>query len=79
MPSLSNEKYSFTDLHPHIRSLFDAFGSRRTFWGTDLTRMPCTYYECISLFTRGLFWLSGDDLAWVMGHGLCEWLGWDIR
>jgi predicted TIM-barrel fold metal-dependent hydrolase len=48
MPSLSTEKYPFRDLHPHIRTLVDAFGPRRTFWGTDLTRMPCTYYECIS-------------------------------
>ena len=26
-----------SDLHPHIRRLVDAFGPRRTFWGTDLT------------------------------------------
>ena len=36
MPSLSNERYPFRDLHPHIRTLVDAFGPRRTFWGTDL-------------------------------------------
>ena len=33
-----------------------------TFWGTDLTRMPCTYYECITLFTQHLPWLKGEDL-----------------
>lgn len=78
MPSLSNEAYPFSDLHPHIRTLFDAFGPRRLFWGTDLTRMPCTYYECITLFTRHLPWLKGEDLAWVMGRGVCEWLGWPL-
>jgi L-fuconolactonase len=76
MPSLSTESYPFRDLHPHIRTLVDAFGPRRTFWGTDLTRMPCTYYECISLFTEHLPWLKGEDLEWVMGRGVCEWLGW---
>ncbi len=76
MPSLSTESYPFRDLHPHIRTLVDAFGPRRTFWGTDLTRMPCTYYECISLFTAHLPWLKGEDLEWVMGRGVCEWLGW---
>ncbi len=40
----------------------DAFGPQRTFWGTDLTRMPCTYYECITLFTQHLPWLKGEDL-----------------
>jgi predicted TIM-barrel fold metal-dependent hydrolase len=78
MPSLSQEKYPFRDLHPHIRTLVDAFGPRRTFWGTDLTRMPCTYYECITLFTEHLPWLRGEDLQWVMGRGICEWLGWPL-
>jgi predicted TIM-barrel fold metal-dependent hydrolase len=78
MPSLSTETYPFRDLHPHIRTLVDAFGPRRTFWGTDLTRMPCTYRECIDLFARELPWLKGEDLAWVMGRGVCEWLGWPL-
>ena len=65
MPSLSTEPYPFRDLHPHIRTLVDAFGPRRTFWGTDLTRMPCTYYECIALFTEHLPWLTGENLEWV--------------
>ena len=78
MPSLSQEQYPFRDLHPHIRTIVDAFGPTRTFWGTDLTRMPCTYYECITLFTEHLPWLKGEDLEWVMGRGVCEWLGWPL-
>ena len=78
MPSLSAEPYPFRDLHAHIRTLVDAFGPRRVFWGTDLTRMPCTYYECITLFTEHLPWLKGEDLEWVMGRGVCEWLGWPL-
>ena len=78
MVSLSTEGYPFRDLHPHIRSLVDAFGPQRTFWGTDLTRMPCSYRECIDLFTKELPWLQGEDLEWVMGRGVCEWLGWPV-
>lgn len=78
MPPWSTEGYPFRDLHPHIRTLVEAFGPRRTFWGTDLTRMPCTYRECIDLFTNELPWLKGDDLEWVMGRGVCEWLGWRL-
>jgi hypothetical protein len=50
---------------PNIRTLVDAFGPRRTFWGIDLTRMPCTYYECITLCTEHLPWLQGEDLEWA--------------
>jgi hypothetical protein len=46
-------------------------------WGANTPqRMPCTYRECIDLFTRELAWLKGEDLARVMGLGVCEWLGW---
>jgi len=78
MPSLSADPYPFRDLHPYIRQLVEAFGPRRTFWGTDLTRMPCTYRECVALFTEELPWLKGADLEWVMGRGVCEWLGWAL-
>lgn len=76
LPSLSTEPYPFADLHATARRLFDAFGPRRTFWGTDLSRMPCSYRECIDMFTQSLPWLKGDDLDWVMGRGVCDWLGW---
>lgn len=76
VPHWSSEPYPFRDMHPHLEQLFQAFGPKRMFWGTDLTRMPCTYYECIHLFTEHLPWLKGEDLEWVMGKGVCEWLGW---
>jgi len=30
------------------------------------------------LFTEELPWLQGEDLDWVMGRALCEWLGWEL-
>jgi hypothetical protein len=43
-----------------------------------LTGIPCTYRQAVTLFTEELLWLAGDDRDWVMGRGLCEWLGWPI-
>jgi L-fuconolactonase len=40
--------------------------------------MPCTYYECIALFTEHLPWRHGEELEWVMGRNVCEWLGWPL-
>jgi predicted TIM-barrel fold metal-dependent hydrolase len=76
LPAYTSAPYPFLPLHPYIRRIYDAFGPRRMFWGTDLARMPCTYAQAIALFTEELPWLSADDKAWIMGRGLCEWLGW---
>jgi L-fuconolactonase len=76
LPCHSSEPYPYPRLHPYVRQVFDRFGPRRTFWGTDLTRLPGSYRQAVALFTEELPWLQGSDLEWVMGRGLCEWLGW---
>jgi hypothetical protein len=60
----------------HRRRLYDAFGPARWFWGTDITRMPCSWRECVTLFTEELPWLKGRDLELVMGRAVCDWLRW---
>lgn len=77
-PAYSREAYPFRDIHGVMQRLYDAFGPRRYFWGTDITRMPCSYAQCVSLFTEELPWLRGDDLELVMGRALCDWLGWRL-
>jgi hypothetical protein len=78
LPRASSEAYPYPKLHPYLCQVFDAFGPRRMFWGTDLTGIPCTYRQAIAMFTEELPWLRGDDLEWVMGRGICEWLGWPL-
>ena len=78
LPRFSTEPYPYPKLHPYIRQVFDAFGPRRMFWGTDMTGLPCGYREAVTLFTEALPWLTGSDRAWVMGRALCEWLGWAL-
>ena len=55
---------------------FDAFGPDRCFWGTDITRMPCSWRQCVTMFTEELPWLRGRDLERVMGAAIVDWLGW---
>ena len=76
LPCYSVEAYPFRDVQRHIRSVYDAFGPRRMFWGTDWTRLPCTWRRAVTFFTEELSWLSADDKEWIMGRGVCEWLGW---
>jgi L-fuconolactonase len=71
-----NEPFPFASLHEPLRQVFEAFGPNRMFWGTDLSRMTHPYRECVEMFADGLPWLKGQDLASVMGGGLCRWIGW---
>jgi predicted TIM-barrel fold metal-dependent hydrolase len=71
-----SESYPFPSLHDRIRRVVDAFGPRRAFWGSDITRLDCTYDEYRRLFVDELGFLSADDLEWIMGRGVREWLGW---
>jgi predicted TIM-barrel fold metal-dependent hydrolase len=73
---VDDKTYPFRSAHPHIRRVFDAFGPQRTFWGTDLSRLPCSYRQGVTMFTEELPWLSAVDREWVMGRGLCDWIGW---
>lgn len=75
-PSYTTDTYPYRYTHPYIRKVVDAFGPHRTFWGSDLSRLPCTYRQAVTMFTEEMAWLKGDDLAWVMGRGLCQWIGW---
>lgn len=78
-PSMATDKYPFESTHRYLKQLFDAYGAERTFWGSDYTRLHCSWRDCIELFTENLPWLSGRDLEMVMGDSLCHWIKWDRR
>lgn len=78
-PAYSSEAYPYRNIHRHLKRIFDAFGPQRMFWGTDITRMPCTWRQCVTMFTEELPWLKGRDLELVMGRALCEWIGWKVE
>ncbi len=77
-PSYSSAAYPFSNIHDYLRQVYDAFGPERMFWGTDITRMPCSWKQCITLFTEELPWLSESDKELIMGRALCNWLGWEL-
>ncbi|TAK20259.1 MAG: amidohydrolase [Chloroflexota bacterium] len=75
-PWYSSEPYPFRPIHEHLHRIFDAFGPDRFFWGSDITRMPCSWRQVVTLFAEELPWLTGPDLELVMGEALCAWIGW---
>jgi L-fuconolactonase len=78
LPHFTADTYPFRALHPYVKRVYDAFGPKRIFWGSDLSRLPCTYRQGVTMFTQEMPFLSADDLEWIMGRGVCEWLGWKV-
>jgi len=78
-PHYSAEPYPFRDFNVHIRRLFDAFGPRRSYWGTDLTNSlaKATYRQRVTHFTEALDFLNAEDKKWIMGRAIMERLGWN--
>ena len=75
-PSYAEDAYPFRSLHPYYRRLYDAFGPARLFWGTDITRMPCSWRHCVTALTEEMPFLSERDQELIMGRALCDWIGW---
>lgn len=76
LPSYCAQPYPFPALQSQIRRVVEAFGPRRVFWGSEMSRLRCSYREAVTLFTEELDFLSEEDLRWIMGDGVSSWLGW---
>ena len=77
LPRYSSGPYPFRSMHPYLKRTYEAFGPDRVFWGTDISKMQCSWRECVTMFTEELPWLAGDDLAQVMGGAVRVWWGWE--
>jgi L-fuconolactonase len=76
LPCWATDQFPYRSVHRAIRAVVETFGARRVFWGSDLTRLPCSYSESIRLFTDELRFLGREERDWIMGRGVMEWLGW---
>jgi predicted TIM-barrel fold metal-dependent hydrolase len=75
-PDYASDAYPFKSMHDPIRRLYDAFGPHRLFWGSDITRLKCTWRQCLTMFTEELEWLSDEDKTLIMGEAFCDWFAW---
>jgi predicted TIM-barrel fold metal-dependent hydrolase len=76
-PNRSQQAYPFADMHPFLRRLYDAFGSRRLLWEADITQLTRnTYGECLRLWQEGIPFLTAEDRDWVLGRSAAEALNW---
>ncbi|EHS51872.1 amidohydrolase 2 [Rhizobium sp. PDO1-076] len=76
VPGFASDTYPFASTHHLLRQVFDAFGTERMFWGTDIARLNVSWLECVDLFVTELDWLQGANLDAMMGGALRDWIGW---
>jgi predicted TIM-barrel fold metal-dependent hydrolase len=76
-PGYSSEAFPFPAMHTYLHQIYDAFGPERMFWGTDITKMKCSWRDCVTMFTEELPWLNDADKQLVMSDAICAWWGWD--
>jgi predicted TIM-barrel fold metal-dependent hydrolase len=73
LPSVVSDGYPYRSMFPRIERIVTAYGRERVFWGSDITRLPCSMRDHVRMFTEELDFLSEEDLVWIMGRGLHEW------
>jgi L-fuconolactonase len=78
LPCYVDEPYPFPTIKPQIRRVVETFGPQRIFWGTDLSQLPCSYRQAVTLFTQELDFFSAQDKEWIMGRSLSAWLRWPL-
>jgi L-fuconolactonase len=77
LPRLTSEAYPFRPSQGMLRSVLDAFGPRRVFWGSNVSIVRCSYIEALSMIEDAMPCLTTVERELVLGEGLRQWLEWE--
>ena len=76
VPCYTDEPYPFPGFASRLRRVYGHFGPQRMFWGSDVSRLPCSYRQAVEHFLHELDFIAEADLPLVMGGALSRLLGW---
>ena len=76
VPAYAKDAYPYKSIESSIKLIYQAFGPHRFFWGSDITKLNCTWKQCIELFTEEYDWIGQEEKELVMGQALLNWLDW---
>ena len=77
-PGYAADPFPFRSVHPVLRDIVAAFGPQRVFWGTDITRLSCSWRDCVTMFAEHLPWLPDTALKDIMGDAVLRFLRWPV-
>jgi L-fuconolactonase len=76
LPCYVNEPHPFPSLPRIINEVISRFGADRCMWGSDVTRLPCSYRQWVNTTLEAISDLTDFDQRAVMGGTLSKWLSW---
>jgi L-fuconolactonase len=76
LPCFVTEPFPFPSITRAVYELVSAFGADRIFFGSDLSRLPCSYSRLVDVFTSYLPELTSEERRLVLGDAIAVWLGW---
>jgi len=76
LPKYTGEPFPFLRIQDYVRRVYQVFGPKRLFWGSDITNSRVSYRQHIDMWLHEAPWLPEEDKAWVLGRGIMEWLRW---
>src|SRR4029077_15771058 len=65
-PGNSSAPYPYRNIHKYTQQIVETFRPQRSFLGTAIPPMPCSWKQCVTMFTDEMPWLKGRDLELVM-------------
>jgi predicted TIM-barrel fold metal-dependent hydrolase len=78
VPAYATDPYPYKSIETNVQLIYQAFGAERFFWGSDITKLDCSWSECIDLFLNDYTWIGQEEKKLVMGQALANWLDWSI-
>jgi len=79
VPAYADDPYPYPSIEQQVKRIYERFGPERFFWGSDITKLKCTWRQSIDLFLQHYTWISPSDIDLVMGKAIASWLRWDIQ
>jgi L-fuconolactonase len=77
LPCSVSESFPFPTIARAMSDVLAWFGPSRVFWGSDLTRLPCSYRDVVRFFVDEVAYRDPGERDLVLGQGLLRWIGWD--
>ena len=62
-------EYPYTEMHPTIRPLYEAYGGAKLCWGSDMPNLErfCTYLQGVDFLRRHCPFISREDMRLILG------------